>query len=1034
MPIKSLLREPLPPLATNFQGLVCKDGKNPAEFRKRKSKKKHVTFAPMAKDNLQGEHQENYKDMYNVENEQFSFQKQRAIAELEDDVELEDHFTVTTLLPPLPSLARENVGQQKSNNKKISFVKMKRFDVETEKPENRPRSFLKARPESFLESDVKREGTSEDDGLDFFESMNIHIDIADLADVLQDEVHTHVGSASEPELLCQASSPQHDETDHEAGLDFLNASLDQSYEESLNLQSNIGVLVCNPPGGDEFHEESSELGLDHQTPSKHSLLPPSPTPLSWMGDEILTDISAESMYESDFESDSEKPAPRATSPVSSEAFSKCQDELEKFERDEEERLDAESKDILLSLHHSLLEKREAEEKRMKEESAKELEDLQETLKANRERQEREIREENDAILEKVKNELKEEVAKTVQKLKARKKKGLDHLQAELGVELASEKERLVTLKAKQQDLLMQESRESFTSVHQKVEQEQRRTLERLSEDHENAIRKLREKHSEDKALLKEQLLSRFIQEKEKSAKELEELQETLKVNRERQALEIQEENVAILEKVKTDLKEELANTVQKLKARKKKRLDHLQAELEVELTSEKESFTSVRQRVEQEQRRTLERLSKDHEKEIRKLQEDKDLMEEQLHSRFNQEKEESAEELKELRDTLKEDRKRQEREIRKEHDALLEKVKTELKEEMAKTVQNLKARKKKRSDHLQAELEVELTSEKERLQTLKTEQQDSLMQESRESFTSVRQEVEQEQRRTLERLSEDHEKGVRQLREKHSEEKDLLEEQLLSRFNQEKEQREEYLALRLQEMDFQHKAEVLKRQRENPDKMLELKELPTELEVRCNNLESQDAEFKAKVERLSQRMSYLEEKNRRKKYESEERNMKTFPSPTLKEEVDREHRYLTSGCRCDISLDLLEKTNDELRTCREERENLVTMVYQLQRQNDRLTSRMNQFERTSLGSNVQYSFRFSEEPYHVGTPPLSGHVDVHHRTRLFLKLEADRLERENLRWRESQAPSSRFLSSWSKNRFENAHSDIVDLSSRSYNY
>uniref|UniRef100_A0AAV2KE92 Uncharacterized protein n=1 Tax=Knipowitschia caucasica TaxID=637954 RepID=A0AAV2KE92_KNICA len=337
-PIKSGLLGLLPQLGTNFQGLLCQDAKN----HKRRSKKKRLTLTPMEKEeHLQGAHPETTKDIIgknNAENGQLSFQKHKAVSELEEDVESEDLLTVSTLLPPLPSLPRDKVGRQKSNDQKISFVPMKKkeqeFDMETAQPEKRPRSFLKSRPKSSQESDVKRD-TSEDDFLELLESMNI--DIADLADVLQD------ASASEGEIICQASSPQHDETDHEAGLAFLNTSLDQSYEEWLKLQPNTGALVSG----------------------------------------------------CDLESDSEKPAPTATSPVSSEAFNKSQDELEKFEKEEEERLEAERKDRLESPQG----KRQAEEKRMKEESAKELEELQETLKADCKRQELEIRKENTAILE-----------------------------------------------------------------------------------------------------------------------------------------------------------------------------------------------------------------------------------------------------------------------------------------------------------------------------------------------------------------------------------------------------------------------------------------------------------------------------------------------------------------------------------------------------------------------------------------------------------------------------------------------------------
>uniref|UniRef100_A0AAV2LLK0 Uncharacterized protein n=1 Tax=Knipowitschia caucasica TaxID=637954 RepID=A0AAV2LLK0_KNICA len=328
---------------------------------------------------------------------------------------------------------------------------------------------------------------------------------------------------------------------------------------------------------------------------------------------------------------------------------------------------------------------------------------------------------------------------------------------------------------------------------------------------------------------------------------------------------------------------------------------------------------------------------------------------------------------------------------------------------------------------------------------MKAKRQDSLMQESREhdfhrdttkSFRFVRQEVEQEQKRTLERMSDDHEKEIRMIREKHSEDKILLKEQLLSRFNQEKEQREECLALSLQKLDFEHKAEVLKRKRENSDKMLELKKLSSELEVRRDQLESQEAALKTRAERLTKIMSYLEGEDK-----AEERNMKSPPSQVCKEEAKRdqeEKRQLyVSGCQCDVSFDLLKKSNDELRTCHRERENLVTKLDQLQRQYNTLSTRMNEFETSSSRSDVKSSKMLNEEPsykgdWRSGSPPLSSNVDVEHRARRFLKLEADRLE--DLRRKESESPSSRFLSSWGKYRTEYAHNSMVDLNNRGYRY
>ncbi|XP_055010353.1 trichohyalin-like [Boleophthalmus pectinirostris] len=334
-------------------------------------------------------------------------------------------------------------------------------------------------------------------------------------------------------------------------------------------------------------------------------------------------------------SDAPEPHDATTSRVTknSEASEAFLESLKRREEEEERRLKAESEERLETLRRSLLTKRREAEARLKEESKRQIQALQANLKAKRERQEAKFREEE-------------------RRMKAENEQTLETLRQSLLAKRTEEEEKL----KKEHEKNLEQFRVTLQTNQKRAEEEIRQEARSLKAKYVNRLETIRRT-----------LLERTKEEdrlKEESEKTLERLGEKLDTEQKKQEEKIRKENDASLKVLKTKFQKQQVEMKNKLKSSNKIKLDELRAQLEDEF-----EFAAEKQRLQKNKDEKLNSFVEHLEEESKALMKAKrdEMMQRfgrKLAERFQKERQEMEQEHEKKLGKLREKHRKERGEIR----------------------------------------------------------------------------------------------------------------------------------------------------------------------------------------------------------------------------------------------------------------------------------------------------------------------------------------------------------------------------------
>ncbi|KAK7889272.1 hypothetical protein WMY93_024832 [Mugilogobius chulae] len=563
-------------------------------------------------------------------------------------------------------------------------------------------------------------------------------------------------------------------------------------------------------------------------------------------------------------------------------------------------------------------------------------DLRESLRADRKRQ-KEQSKEGKHLKPEVDDWLETLQASTnLQNAQERRKKDVEmRLKADAGLKEESEREMgdlRPTLKA-EETIRIEENRLN-------TETEERLETLRLS---------LLAKRKREEEILKEE-----------SERKIEEFRETLQANLRKQEEKIRREH-------RLDSEQRLETLRDSLLAKRNQEEDRLKKDSEKQLEELRETLKTDSTRQEERISREERHLRAENEERLEALQES---LSAKLKREEQQFKKEHEIKLKKLKESLQTDLKIQEEKIQKENNGTLEDLKSKLEEQLGKTIKKLKAQKMQKMEQTRDKFKEEIKAEKKMLQKNKDKKLSSFKQDMEEErmkandsqkldqarkemtdqFQDVRRELEREQVRTLSKLRDEHQKEMVEIKMKNQNEMALLKEQLLSNQIKERELLEESHAIELRKINFQHEAEIQKRQKDNSNKECELQLLSDKLQQRHNELSSQEAILRQRTDNLDKIRMKKEGKDKETDSLIQERDM-------LKEELKRARRQIKELSEKLRALE--EKRNpsttgkgqvgDECDSLEEQRKTMK-LLNLLRDQYDRLSHKVEQLEESARSS------------------------------------------------------------------------------------
>ncbi|KAI1893274.1 hypothetical protein AGOR_G00122020 [Albula goreensis] len=222
-----------------------------------------------------------------------------------------------------------------------------------------------------------------------------------------------------------------------------------------------------------------------------------------------------------------------------ERLQRLREELSKEGREEEQRIKGENEERIRALRERLQAERQEEESRMKQDAELRLQELQESVLREKESQQRTLREEAAASLQELREAAEEERKAERQRLQEVRKQEVQRLQQEAAEELQAERlrlqqdreERLEALRERPGSQSLREARsprqeqhlveyhrelgDMLQEVREEVQREHNRKLEQLRAEHRCELESIREKHLEEEALQRERLLAVMQEERER---------------------------------------------------------------------------------------------------------------------------------------------------------------------------------------------------------------------------------------------------------------------------------------------------------------------------------------------------------------------------------------------------------------------------------------------------------------------------------------------------------------------------------------
>ncbi|KAG9328478.1 hypothetical protein JZ751_013568 [Albula glossodonta] len=222
-----------------------------------------------------------------------------------------------------------------------------------------------------------------------------------------------------------------------------------------------------------------------------------------------------------------------------ERLQRLREELSKEGREEEQRIKGENEERIRALRERLQAERQEEESRMKQDAELRLQELQESVLREKESQQRTLREEAAASLQELREAAEEERKAERERLQEVRKQEVQSLQQEAAEELQAERlrlqqdreERLEALRERPGSQSLREARsprqeqhlveyhrelgDMLQEVREEVQREHNRKLEQLRAEHRCELESIREKHLEEEALQRERLLAVMQEERER---------------------------------------------------------------------------------------------------------------------------------------------------------------------------------------------------------------------------------------------------------------------------------------------------------------------------------------------------------------------------------------------------------------------------------------------------------------------------------------------------------------------------------------
>ncbi|XP_041796860.1 centrosomal protein of 164 kDa-like isoform X2 [Chelmon rostratus] len=420
---------------------------------------------------------------------------------------------------------------------------------------------------------------------------------------------------------------------------------------------------------------------------------------------------------------------------------------------------------------------------------------------------------------------------------------------------AERDERKVERERKKADREVEEEREHLMK---EKENRIRRLQEELRREEEEEERKLREESDERLRALRRRLLSQRSEEEaglnEETDRMLKELRVSAQGQRERQQLKLREESEVMLKELRISLEEERVAEHDRLEAKKRQEIERLMAESEEELQAEKrrlqgereEKLNSLKQEVKiTERRRELmsprpeqqlaeyhreladvlqevrEEVQRDHERKLEQLREDHRREMNNIREKYL---DEETAQRERLLSTLQEDRER----LQSLHAVQLEKLRLQLDTQIQKT----------QLTHSRKESELQDLADQMELRAKELRSQEAMLQTKAADLKRRRNKLEEDEDEALPRLIQ---------------ERDQLKEEL-ERMREEKHQARELIQRAREERSEAKKEE--ERLREERDKA---REESRRAKVEKERLESKVALLQERCDRLSRRVSEMEE-------------------------------------------------------------------------------------------------------------------------------------------------------------------------------
>ncbi|KAK1899830.1 Centrosomal protein of 164 kDa [Dissostichus eleginoides] len=426
--------------------------------------------------------------------------------------------------------------------------------------------------------------------------------------------------------------------------------------------------------------------------------------------------------------------------------------------------------------------------------------------------------------------------------------------------------------------------------------------------------------------------------------------------------------------------EERRREERSLKERKEER-ERTKADIEVGEEREKRMLLlqeELRREEEEEERRREERSLKERKEERERTKGDVEVGEEREQEELRREeeeeerklKEESEERLSALRQRLLSKRREEEATLNEESERTLEEIRESAKEERERQQRKLREESAEESEEelqaekrrLQGEREEKLTSLKHEVKI--TERRRELMsprpelqlaeyhRELGDVLQEVREEVQRDHERKLEQLREDHRREMNSIREKYMDEETAQRARLLSSLQEDREQLQASHAVQLEKLRLQINTQIQKTQLKHSRKESELEDLTDKMELRANELKSQEAMLQNKAADLKRRRRKLGVDEEEVDRQIEEREQLTEELERMREER-HQARELLQRAREEKSeakqgeerlREEGERAREESRRSKEDKERLESKVALLQERCDRLTRRASELE------------------------------------------------------------------------------------------